>query len=74
MPVRPLAQPLGRRSQQSVMHSVVLIGSSSWSLPCSTSCIAAVAVRALVIDAIQNTESAVISVHLARSRLPNAPS
>jgi len=49
------------------------IGSSSASLPCSTSCIAAVAVIALVIEAIQNTLSRLIGSGLPRSRFPNAP-
>ena len=46
------------------------IGSSSVSLPCSTICIAAVQVTALVIEAIQKTESVVISTPLSRPRFP----
>ena len=49
------------------------IGSSSESLPCSTSCMPAALVIALVMEAIQNTLSAVMASSLPRSRLPNAP-
>jgi hypothetical protein len=52
--------------------SSVPIGASSESLPCSTNCIAPVAVTALVIEAIQNTLSGVIASALPRARLPNA--
>ena len=54
--------------------TVALAGCSRLSLPCSTSCIAAAAVIALVMDAIHTTESRVIGVFVLRSRLPNAPS
>src|SRR5579859_2840803 len=40
----------------------------------TTSCIAAVEVIALVIEAIQNTETSVMAEPLARLRLPKAPS
>ena len=50
------------------------IGWSSGSLPCSTSCIAATEVTALVIEAIRNTVSGVIAGPFARSRIPKAPS
>jgi hypothetical protein len=43
-------------------------------LPASTCCIAAAAVIALVIDAIQKTVSRVIAAGLPMSRLPKAPS
>jgi hypothetical protein len=43
-------------------------------LPRSTSCIAAVAVIALVIEAIQTTVSSVIGAALPISRWPKAPS
>ena len=49
------------------------IGSSSESLPCSTSCMPAAVVIALVMEAIQNTLSTVMASSLVRSRLPNAP-
>ena len=51
-----------------------LIGLSRLSLPCSTSCMAAVEVTALVIEAIQNIVSGVIAVPVVRLRLPKAPS
>jgi len=51
-----------------------LAGRSRLSLPRSTSCMAAVPVMALVIDAIQTTESTVIGASLPSSRLPKAPS
>ena len=47
-------------------------GSSSFSFPCSTSCIAATEVIALVIEAIWKMESGWIAIPEARSRLPNA--
>ena len=50
------------------------IGASSASLPSSTCCMAAAAVIALVIDAIQNTVSTVIAGGLPISRRPKAPS
>jgi hypothetical protein len=43
-------------------------------LPRSTSCIAAVEVIALVIEAIQKTVSAVIAAPSGSTRRPNAPS
>jgi hypothetical protein len=46
------------------------IGSSSVSLPCSTICIAAVQVMGLVIEAIQKTESTVMSAAASRLRFP----
>lgn len=49
------------------------IGSSKWSLPCSTSCMAATEVTALVIDAIQNIVSVVIGTRLSTALWPNAP-
>jgi hypothetical protein len=49
------------------------IGTSSVSLPCSTSCIAAVEVIAFVIEAIQNTVSVVIAAPSGRARRPKAP-
>ena len=54
--------------------TISLAGRSRLSLPRSTSCIAAVAVIALVMDAIQTTESSVMGAGLPRSRLPKAPS
>ncbi len=48
-------------------------GASSASLPCSTSCSAAIAVTILVIEAMRNTVSPVIAVPAARSRTPKAP-
>jgi hypothetical protein len=50
------------------------IGASSASRPCSTSCMAATEVSALVIEASQNTLSVVMGMSLDRSRRPNAPS
>ena len=49
-------------------------GSSSFSRPCSTSCIAATDVIALVIDAIRKTVSSVIGALSSSDRGPNAPS
>ena len=46
---------------------------SSASLPCSTSCMAAAEVMALVIEAIQNTVSVLIAASSASARRPNAP-
>src|SRR6267378_7547283 len=51
-----------------------LIGWSSSSFLCSTSCMQAVAVMALVMDSSQNTVSCVMTAAPARSRLPVAPS
>ena len=62
--------PLGAAA---LAGSSLPIGSSSASLPCSTSCIAPAVVIALVIEAIQNTLSSVIASSFDRSRLPNAP-
>ena len=53
--------------------STSAIGRSSASLPCSTSCIAAVDVIAFVIEAIQNTVSVVIADPSGSARRPNAP-
>ena len=50
-----------------------LAGSSRESLPCSTICMAANPVTALVIDAIHITVSGVIAVPDPRTRLPKAP-
>jgi hypothetical protein len=49
-------------------------GSSSSSLPCSTSCIAATEVMALAIEAMRKTLSSVIGSGWSRARRPNAPS
>ena len=54
--------------------STSLAARSSTSLPRSTSCMAAVAVIAFVIEAIQTTVSGVIGAGLPSSRQPNAPS
>jgi hypothetical protein len=51
-----------------------MAGRSRESLPCSTSCIAAAPVMALVMDAIQTTVSTVMAASLPSSRLPKAPS
>ena len=51
-----------------------LAGRSRPSLPRSTSCMTAVAVIALVIEAIHTTVSGAIGASLPSSRLPNAPS
>ena len=51
-----------------------LIGLSRLSLPCSTICMAAIDVTALVIEAIQNIVSGVIAAPVTRLRLPKAPS
>ena len=48
-------------------------GASRSSNPRSTSCSAATEVIALVMDAIQNTESSLIAASAAMSRRPNAP-
>jgi hypothetical protein len=53
--------------------NIAAIGSSSASRPCSTSCIAAAEVTALVIEAIQNTVSGVIAAPSGSARRPNAP-
>ena len=49
-------------------------GPSTFSLPCSTSCMAAVEVMALVIEAMRKTVSSVIAVLSPSARTPNAPS
>jgi hypothetical protein len=49
-------------------------GASSASLPCSTSCIAATEVMALVIEAMRKTLSSVIGSGWPSARRPNAPS
>jgi hypothetical protein len=49
-------------------------GSSTLSLPCSTSCIAATEVIALVIEAMRKTVSSVIGVLWSSARRPKAPS
>jgi hypothetical protein len=49
------------------------IGRSSASLPRSTSCMAAVDVIALVMEAIQNNVSTVMAAPDGSARLPNAP-
>ena len=49
-------------------------GASSASLPCSTSCIAATEVMALVIEAMRKTLSSVIGSGWSSARRPNAPS
>ena len=54
--------------------SILGTGSSSVSLPCSTSCMAATEVIALVIEAMRKTVSSVIAGPLSRTRVPNAPS
>ena len=51
-----------------------LAGPSSSSFPCSTSCMAAAPVTALVMDAIQPTVSGVMAVPLPTARSPNPPS
>ena len=51
-----------------------LAGASRLSLPFSTSCIAAVPVIALVIDAIHTMVSTVMGAFLPISRVPKAPS
>src|SRR5207253_6612191 len=51
-----------------------LAGASRASLPRSTSCMAAVAVMALVIEAIHTTVSSVMGASLPSSRRPKAPS
>jgi hypothetical protein len=48
-------------------------GSSSFSLPCSTNCMAATEVTGLVMDAMTNRESALTSTPDLESRLPTAP-
>jgi hypothetical protein len=53
--------------------STSAIGQSSESFPCSTSRSAAAEVIAFVIEAIQNTVSAVIADPSGKARLPNAP-
>jgi hypothetical protein len=49
-------------------------GSSSFSLPCSTSCIAATDAMAFVIDAIRKTVSGVMPALASSARGPKAPS
>ncbi len=64
--VSSLALPRTRRSFSSGMYFDT--GSSSRSLPCSTSVITAVQVIGLVIEAIAKIVSSVIGALLARSR------
>ena len=69
----PLASKPSSTWGEARSGSTLPIGASSESLPCSTSCMAAAPVMALVIEAIQNTLSGVMASSLDRSRLPNAP-
>ena len=69
----PLASKPSSTCGAAMSGSTLPIGSSSESLPCSTSCMAPAPVTALVIEAIQNTLSGVIASDFERSRLPNAP-
>jgi hypothetical protein len=85
--LRSVTVPLGARSRGLPLASNPSItwtlprngmtfpaGASSDSLPRSTSCIAAVPVIALVIEAIHTTVSGVIEAGLPISRTPKAPS
>jgi hypothetical protein len=70
------SSPSQPSSTLSSAHSgrISATGVSRLMLPFSTSCMAAVDVTALVIDAIRNTVSSVIGAGSPRARTPDAPS
>jgi hypothetical protein len=68
----PRASKPESTSGEASVGSMFAAGSSSLSLPCSTSCIAATDVNSLTIEATRNTVS--IDIFAPMSRTPNAPS
>ena len=69
----PASKPSSTCGEPSV-GSMLGTGSSSLSLPCSTSCMAATEVMAFVIEAMRKTLSSVIAGPASSARAPKTPS